>query len=132
MKTCIKRMEPKPPLAYRYAKTTKDNKRGECRLCENRGAVSQKRLRVLGISSSQYTQMNNDQMGLCAICVEPDRYGKELSVDHCHATGRIRGLLCSACNPALGAFADDPQRLLSAATYLQRNYDSKPKVPGSN
>jgi hypothetical protein len=70
--------------------------------------------------------MVETQRGVCLICEEaesaPDkstRKTKDLAVDHCHATNRIRGLLCSNCNIALGLFKDDPALLIRAAAYLR-------------
>jgi hypothetical protein len=54
--------------------------------------------------------------GLCAIC--QTFVGEGLVVDHDHQRGHVRGLLCSPCNLGLGAFADDPARLLTAIRYL--------------
>jgi len=75
-----------------------------------------------GITLGEYGVMSDAQDGRCAICLdEPglDRKGRNaLHVDHCHATGNVRGLLCSACNTALGTFQDDEDRLIAAAAYL--------------
>ncbi len=77
-----------------------------------------------GISLSQYDAMFARQEGLCAICGRPERVSwkngskKRLCVDHCHSTGKVRGLLCLLCNHALGAFNDDPELVMKAWKYL--------------
>ena len=79
-----------------------------------------------GLTVHQYDQMLIDQGGLCAICRRPehaklrDGRTKRLAVDHDHHTGAIRGLLCSACNRALGYFDDDISNLSKAAEYLTK------------
>jgi len=66
-----------------------------------------------------------DQNGVCAICrLPPTGRRKYLTVDHCHLTGRIRGLLHVKCNSAIGNLNDDPELLRSALDYLERA-DSK-------
>ncbi len=78
------------------------------------------RLKYLyGLSSAQFAEMERTQGGACAICREVQTT-KRLAVDHCHATGRIRGLLCSGCNCALGLAKDRPGVLRAAAEYLER------------
>jgi hypothetical protein len=61
-----------------------------------------------------------EQNGCCAICKEPESRDRELALDHCHDTGEIRGLLCSACNTGIGLFKDSPERLVAASEYLTR------------
>lgn len=82
--------------------------------------------RKYGITTDEYTKMSEKQKGLCAICGKKEttrepRTGrlKELAVDHCHKTGRARGLLCSQCNKGIGHFDDDVERIKSAITYLE-------------
>lgn len=82
------------------------------------------RERRFGINSETYSQMLQSQSGVCAICGNPEtatRLGvvKALSVDHCHTTGRIRGLLCSDCNTGIGKLRDSVKVLQNAIRYLQ-------------
>jgi hypothetical protein len=62
--------------------------------------------------------MLSKQGDVCAICAtdKPTRVG--WVVDHCHSTGRVRGILCGNCNTALGMVKDNPETLLAAVTYL--------------
>lgn len=62
------------------------------------------------------------QDGKCAICgrLSEDSRNGHLDQDHCHETDRLRGLLCSQCNTALGLMADEPERLRAAALYLEK------------
>lgn len=74
-----------------------------------------------GVSEYEYVCMLDDQDGHCALCpaTERDGRGGPLCVDHDHATGKVRGLLCGACNHGLGKFQDDPARLRAAADYIE-------------
>ena len=78
--------------------------------------------RTLGISADEYTQMLEAQDHSCAICgtQEPGRGYKNFSIDHCHDTGKIRGLLCNACNVGLGYFKDNEVNLEAAIKYLRK------------
>jgi hypothetical protein len=60
------------------------------------------------------------QGGVCGICLNPDPKGL-LCVDHNHATGKTRGLLCHKCNRGLGCFEDDVNLLLQAVNYLHHH-----------
>lgn len=76
--------------------------------------------RKYGITVADYEQMLEKQCGVCKICNQ-HRDAQRLAVDHCHKTGKVRGLLCSRCNKALGAFGDNPDRLASAIAYLKES-----------
>lgn len=82
---------------------------------------------MYGISLERYAEIFQSQDGVCASCGLPERtrhpiseQTKRLAIDHCHRTGRIRGLLCSRCNVALGLLNDDPERIKLLLAYLER------------
>lgn len=78
------------------------------------------KLAVYGITPDDYDNLYQDQEGCCAICGKHQSgFKRRFGVDHCHKTGRIRGLLCHHCNTALGNLRDDPSLLLSAIEYLE-------------
>lgn len=72
------------------------------------------------LSVEEYDSMLQIQGGVCAICEAPPKPERRLAVDHCHSTGKIRGLLCTACNLTLGRFKDDAGRFEAAAEYLRK------------
>lgn len=82
-----------------------------------------------GMTGAEYEELFASQGGVCAICRNVEtvvRRGRliRLSVDHCHITGRVRGLLCSACNAMLGSARDIADTLRAAAVYLERHAPS--------
>ena len=74
-------------------------------------------------SFEQYQSLIDAQQGTCAICNKvPDAKDRwTLQIDHCHKTGKVRGLLCVNCNTSLGKFNDDPVLLQKASKYLCEN-----------
>lgn len=82
------------------------------------------RLRAMGLTLEDYYAAVEAQGGACAICAEIPPLSKHgmssLRPDHCHATGKPRGLLCNRCNLALGHLRDDPARARAAALYLEQ------------
>jgi hypothetical protein len=83
------------------------------------------KLRKYGLSLQQYNEMLSRQNDTCAICLQKETYipnGKtspqSLSIDHDHKTGKVRGLLCYACNLAIGLLKDNPDAANRAAAYL--------------
>lgn len=71
-----------------------------------------------GISQEEYNSLLAKQHGSCAICGKAPNARYRLAVDHDHETRKIRGLLCQACNTALGKFNDDISLLKIAIEYL--------------
>jgi recombination endonuclease VII len=99
---------------YRYA--TDPAFKAAChvrRLKHSRAA----RLKALyGLTVRAFDQMVAWQAGRCVIC--QGRTGRRLSVDHCHATGLVRALLCSNCNVGLGNLKDNPVLAFRGGIYL--------------
>lgn len=71
------------------------------------------------MSYEDFKLMLKKQNGKCAICREPE-VKRRMSVDHCHKTGKVRGLLCQMCNTSLGGFKDNPKLLKKAINYLNK------------
>lgn len=150
MKTCTACGEHKR-LADFYWTTRRNGERArhsKCQSCRREqfklyqktaGAKEARRSRLLfekyKMTEAEYEVLNAQQSGVCAICQEPEtkihREGGlcRLVVDHNHRTGDVRALLCSACNVGLGSFRDNPDRLLAAVRYLQRQ-PVKEEPPG--
>lgn len=73
----------------------------------------------MGLSPADYQAMLDEQGGVCAICGDPPGV-QALAVDHDHATGYVRGLLCTNCNHLLGKAKDNRTVLEAAIAYLAR------------
>jgi len=79
------------------------------------------RLDRRGINQKEFENMLNLQGGKCAICGTNTFIGagKTPHIDHCHKTGKVRGLLCQKCNLGLGSFKDSEDIILKAVEYLK-------------
>jgi len=78
--------------------------------------------KVFGITFDDYNRMLKSQNNRCAICdstATGNRRHKNLNVDHCHTTGKVRGLLCHGCNAGIGSMKDDIEILKKAIAYLR-------------
>lgn len=113
--------------------------RGVCRACrskdnlaryhtnpETREAADRSNLKHYlakryGVTPEWYYDELKKQNGVCAICEQ--QCFNRLAVDHCHVSGKVRGLLCQSCNTALGHFRDKPELLRKAAQYLEESSD---------
>jgi len=106
---------------------TKNNQCKEC--LQEYAKQHQTRLHLkkrFDLTEKEYELMLEAQNGVCAICKEEEKIidgqskkKKPLSVDHCHNTGRIRGLLCTACNTGIGLLRHEPYILKAAAEYCR-------------
>lgn len=84
--------------------------------------------RKFNITIDKYNMLLIEQNNLCAICSKSEtildkktNQPRALAVDHCHLTGKIRGLLCAKCNTALGLLSDDLNTIDKAKEYLIKN-----------
>lgn len=130
----------KPPDEFLDRKDiSRNGKRSWCKTCEringkqwakdNPEKVMSKGLkRRYNITLQYYNELFEKQKGVCKICGKPEiaidkvsKNVKNLSVDHNHVNGAIRGLLCGKCNVALGLLNDNISLLESAMQYLKEN-----------
>lgn len=122
-KTCSTCKIGKSPEDFDRNKCGKDGLDTRCRDCLTENWLK----RTYGIDMKKYLEMLNAQGGKCAICKQDQldnpirkKTGKPkaFDVDHCHATNKIRGLLCNPCNKGLSHFKDNATSLAEAAKYL--------------
>lgn len=131
-KKCVECGEIKNILSFHKNYNCRDgrlNKCSKCRKyrCETSNPVTKRRNQLkhkYGISLEEYNDLLVFQSGTCAICNKKEILKKRnsdetrpLAVDHCHETGKIRGLLCSACNSGIGYLRESPKLLKRAAGY---------------
>jgi hypothetical protein len=89
-----------------------------------------RRFSKMGLTIELYQEMFELQKGCCAICFNPemefanDGEIKRLAVDHCHIENKIRGLLCSKCNKALGSFRDSEEIIKNALNYIRKSNET--------
>lgn len=89
------------------------------RYAANREAeLAYKRKANYGLSDEQLLDLLAAQDGRCPICLEPLLW-PSVAIDHCHSSGKVRGLLHGPCNTGIGHFRDDPARCERAAAYLR-------------
>lgn len=131
-KRCPSCKETKSKDLFYKSKTSTDGCQSYCKVCANFRATSYARenkdkipttgyslKRRYGITSEDYSRMLEEQNYKCAICfIDKCQSGRNFAVDHNHDTGKIRGLLCSACNMGLGNFKDSPELIKKAINYL--------------
>jgi hypothetical protein len=141
MKKCSKCKQDKPLDQFHNMVRSTDGKQKTCKSCQkaysqsdvckqNRKAyyqrtreqhISRNLTNLYGISYEQYADMLDKQQGQCCICKAPSHNNGRLHVDHCHRTGKVRGLLCHYCNTMIGLAKESGQTLQSAINYLNEH-----------
>ena len=100
-------------------KSNKNGLEARCKACR----AKIERTNKYKLSESEIEQMSQKQNHCCAICSAPQSsFKNKLAIDHCHKTGKVRGLLCSNCNHALGKFKDKISILKKAIEYLRKMF----------
>jgi Recombination endonuclease VII len=102
--------------ARRDARKPFENARRRQRWATDSDFRDRKRAGRYRLSLEDYRDMLERQGKVCGICKTP---GKPLCVDHCHATDKVRGLLCRDCNLGLGNYKDNPVFTRAATAYLE-------------
>lgn len=118
MKRCSRCNETKPNASFYSEPRNSDGLLGWCKDCKLEYNRVQKLRQRYGIDAAEYESMYRAQDGVCAICRNTCSLGRQLSVDHCHESGEVRGLLCSNCNTALGKL-HTTKLLTRAILYLE-------------
>ena len=131
--TCYSEFKCKCPRCKAWNHSLYLSRKGYMKACMRRSYLKNKEAhktrgrkthlkKFFGLTPEDYVALFNKQQGQCLICDTVNNNGRNLSVDHNHKTGKIRGLLCTVCNSALGKFKDSKEMLLKAISYLEK-YD---------
>lgn len=121
----------KDTIYMKSDKTSKSGFRSSCKICTNIQAKKYHKknperskkynlLRKFNLNLTNYNEMLKKQNNVCKICLQHEKNNRNLAVDHCHKTNKIRGLLCTQCNTGLGLFNDNIDTMLKAINYLKQ------------
>ena len=104
----------------KYRLKNKDKIKNDMKIWKDLTGRDQYYKKTYNISLEDYNNLLESQNYTCKICKKEEKHtNKALAVDHCHSTGKVRGLLCFDCNTALGKFKDSTELLYEAINYLQ-------------
>lgn len=131
-KACCKCKVEKPLSEFSRHASRSDGHHNMCKVCKSKSTGkwqkdNERRKEYMkwyaikhryGLSKGDYETMLTQQEGLCAICRGEM---KHIYVDHCHDTGRVRGLLCPRCNSAIGYLAQSDEWFQRAQEYMTFN-----------
>ncbi|MFD7884732.1 endonuclease VII domain-containing protein [Streptomyces bauhiniae] len=116
-KLCLKCGEVKPWAEWHRNSSASDGLSTRCKTCRAAEGRAGHLKRSYGMTEAERDAMVASQRGLCVICLN----APAAHVDHCHKTGRVRGVLCFNCNSAIGKLGEDPEAVRRAAAYLEGN-----------
>jgi RNase P subunit RPR2 len=131
-KTCGKCGTAKAPEMFHRDRARTDGLQSRCKACSTIrrtdyaiSARAKSYMRFYGLSPEQFEDIGCLQGWTCAICSAPfESFPEAPSVDHCHSTGQVRGLLCRKCNTMLGNAQDSVEILTGAIAYLHKLRDT--------
>lgn len=128
-KFCISCKQSLPSIEFGIRRNNLDGLYCRCKSCFSKFrkqkssiATLTSTLRYIGLSKAEFDRIWQQQHGLCVLCsVELHRNSNRgCHIDHCHITGKFRGLLCGGCNNALGKLGDTPEALKRALDYVSQ------------
>lgn len=139
MKKCSNCNKEKPLDEFNLRSKNSDQRQSMCKECDNKLALTRYHKnkekynkarrnstlkRRYGITEDEYFKMFNAQKGKCKLCgkTKPRKGAKHLIIDHCHSTGKVRGLLCNDCNVLLGKLKDDVNYIDRIKDYLTASF----------
>ncbi|MFD8572831.1 endonuclease VII domain-containing protein [Streptomyces sp. NPDC059639] len=109
--------EIKPHSDWTKNRSASDGLATLCKTCKAEKGRAHHLKRHYNLTEVERDEMVASQMGICVICLN----APAVHVDHCHETGRVRGVLCFNCNSAIGKLGDDPDTVRRATAYLEGN-----------
>ena len=134
MKYCYACKTEKEESCFYTNRSKNDGFASECKVCSRLKALKYhhsnsikvkngNRKRRYGIDNNQYDALLISQNGKCAICkiAAEESSKKQLFIDHCHSSGKVRGLLCHHCNLVIGQARDDLEILTNSIEYLRKH-----------
>ncbi|MEU9196437.1 endonuclease VII domain-containing protein [Streptomyces hundungensis] len=109
--------EVKPHSEWHRRNSAPDGLASRCKACKASVGPAGHLRRKYGMTEADREIMIAEQQGVCCICLS----AAAIHVDHCHTTGRVRGVLCFNCNTGLGLLGENPDTIRRAAAYLEGN-----------
>ena len=129
LKSCGHCQRNLPEESFKKNKNGKLGRHSICKSCcsdrdkmryANGDTYAARRKKLYNLSVEEYEDMYAAAEGCCEVCgVKESTLSRRLAVDHCHVTGKIRGLLCSKCNTALGQLDDNLDKITALYSYLK-------------